>query len=72
MDIFILVLLFVLVYIFGGGKHLPFTVPMMVHAGPLAYTEWKAPCHLTVRQGSGAGELAVSRGGIGGEHRKGL
>ena len=39
---------------FGGGKHPPPTVPPMQHAGPLAYTERKAPCHRTLRQGSRA------------------
>ena len=53
---------------FGGGKHPPPTVPPMQHAGPLAYTERKAPCHRTVLQGIGAGEAAVSRGGIEVEH----
>ena len=49
---------------FGGGKHLPPTVPPMRHAGPLAYTERKANCHRTVIQGSGAREAAVIRGGV--------
>ena len=39
---------------FGGGKPLPPTVPPMRCAGPLAYTEQKATCHCTVRQGGGA------------------
>ena len=49
---------------FGGGKPPPTTVPPMQYAGTLAYTEWKAPCHRTVCQGSGAEEAAVSGGGI--------
>ena len=36
------------------GKHPPPTVPPMRHAGPLAYTEQKAPFQRTVRQGGGA------------------
>ena len=38
---------------FGGGKHPPPTVPPMRHTGPLAYTERKLYCHLTMRQRSG-------------------
>ena len=53
---------------FGVGKPPPPTVPPIQHAGPLAYTEQKAPCHCTVRQGSGAIEAAVSGGGFEGEH----
>ena len=53
---------------FGGGKPPPPTVPPMRHAVPLAHTERKSPCHLTVLQGSGAKEAAVSGGGIEGEH----
>ena len=34
---------------FGGWKPPPRTVPPMQHAVPLTYTEWKAPCHCTVR-----------------------
>ena len=56
----------------GGGKPPPPTVPLMRHAGPLAYTEQKAPCHRTVHQGSGSKEAAVSRGGIEGDHGEGL
>ena len=57
---------------FGGGKPPPPTVPPMRHAGPLAYTERKAPCHRTVRQGSRAKEAAVSGGGFEGEHGEGI
>ena len=53
---------------FVGGKPPPPTVPSMQHNGTLAYTEWKSPCHCTVRQGSGAKEAAVSGGGIEEEH----
>ena len=53
---------------FGGGKPPAPTVPPMRHAGPLSYTERKAPCHRTVRQGSGAKEAAVIGGGFDGEH----
>ena len=56
----------------GGGKPPPPTVNPMRNAGILAYTEWKAPCHCTVRQGSGAKEAAVSGGGAEGEHIEGL
>ena len=49
---------------FGGGKPPPPPVTPMRHAGPRAYTERKAPCHRTVRQGSGAKEAEVSGGGI--------
>ena len=42
------------------------------HDGPLDYTEQKAPCHRTVRQGIGAKEAAVSGVLIDGEHREGL
>ena len=48
---------------FGGGKPPPPTVPPMRHAGPPAYTERKAPCNRTVRQGMGAKEAAASGGG---------
>ena len=58
--------------LFGEGKPLPPTVPLMRHGGPLAYTKQKAPCHRTVRQGSRSKEAAVSRGGVEGEHREGL
>ena len=57
---------------FGGGKHPPPTMPLMQHAGALAYTERKAPCYRTVFQGSGAEETAVIGGEIEGEHREGL
>ena len=57
---------------FGGGKHTPPTVTLMRHAGPLAYTEQKSPCHRTVREGSGLEKAAVSGGGIEGEHGEGL
>ena len=53
---------------FGGEKPPPPTVPPTRHAGPMAYTEQKAPCHRTVRYGSGAEEAAVSGGGVEGEH----
>ena len=53
---------------FGGGKLPPPTVPPMRHAGTLSYTELKAPCHRTVRQGGGAKEAAVIGGGFDGEH----
>ena len=53
---------------FGLGKHPPPTVPPMRHACHLLYTEQKAPCHCTVRQGSRAEEKAVSGGVIEGEH----
>ena len=56
---------------FGGGKPPPPTVPLMRHAGPLAYTERKAPCHHTVHQGSVAKEVAVSGGVIEGDHQGG-
>ena len=55
---------------FGGGKPPPPTVPPMLHAGPLVYTEQKSPCHRTVRQRSGAKEAAVSGGGIEGEYKE--
>ena len=35
----------------------------MRHAGPLACSEQKAPCHRPVRQGGGA-EEKVDRGGV--------
>ena len=57
---------------FGGGKPPPSTVPLMQHSGPLTCVERKAPCHRTVRQGGGAEEKAVSRGGIEGELGEGL
>ena len=57
---------------FLGGKPPPPTVPLMRHAGPLEYTERKAPCHRTVRLGSRAIEYAVSGGGVAGERGKGL
>ena len=57
---------------FGGGKPPPPTVPLMQHAGPPVYTKRKAPCHFTVRQGSGAKEAAASGGGAEGELREGL
>ena len=57
---------------YGGGKHLPPTVPLMGHAGPPAGTKQKAPCHRIVRQGSGAKEAAASGGGAEGELREGL
>ena len=44
-----------------GGKQPPTTVTPMGHAGPLLYNERKAPCHRTVRHGSGAEEAAVIR-----------
>ena len=47
----------------GGGKPPPPTVPLMRHAGPLADTERKAPCHISVCQVSGAKETAASGGG---------
>ena len=57
---------------FGGGKHPPPMVPPMRYAGPLAYTEQNAPCHHTVRQGSGEEEAAVSGVRIKGYHGEGL
>ena len=57
---------------FGGGKYPLPTVTRMQHAGPLAYTEQKAPCHRTVRQGSGIEGAEVSGVGIEGEHGEGL
>ena len=57
---------------FGGGKPPPPTVPLMQHAGPLAYVEHKAPCHRTVCQGGEAEEKAVSGEGVKGELREGL
>ena len=57
---------------FGGGKPSPPMVTPMQHAGTLAYTERKAPCHRTVRQGGGSKEMAVSGGGIEREHGEGL
>ena len=44
----------------------------MRHAVPLACVEQKPPCHRTVRQGGGAEEKAVSRGGIEEELGEGL
>ena len=38
----------------GGGKPPPPMVHPMPHVGPPAGTERKAPCHSSVRQGSGA------------------
>ena len=57
---------------FGGGKYPPPTVTLVRHAGPLACVERRAPFHLTVLQGGGAEEKAVSRGGIEEEIREGL
>ena len=57
---------------FGGGKPPPPTVPLMQHAGPPVYTKRKAPCHFTVRQGSGAKEAAASGGGAEREHGEGF
>ena len=57
---------------FGGGNPPPLTVPLMRHAGPLAYTERKAPCHRTVHQGGGPKGAAASRGGAEGDHGEGL
>ena len=37
----------------GGGKYLPPTIHLMRHAGPPMSTERQAPCHSSVRQGSG-------------------
>ena len=56
----------------GGRKHPPPTVPLIRHDDLLAYTERKAPCHHTVRQGSRAEEAAVSGGGIDRDHGEGL
>ena len=57
---------------FGGGKHpIPMVNPMW-HSGTLAYTEWKAHHHRTVRHWIGAEEAAVSEGVIKGEHGEGL
>ena len=53
----------------GNPSH---TVPLIRHAGPLASTERKGPCHRTVRQMRGVEEVAVSRGGIEGDHGEGL
>ena len=50
----------------------PPTVPLMRHSGPLARTEWQAPCYSSVRQGSGVKEAAVSGGGAKGELVEGL
>ena len=47
-------------------------VPPMQHAGPLLYTEQKAPWHQTVREGSRSKEVAVSGGGVKEEHVEGL
>ena len=44
----------------------------MQHAGPPAGTERQAPCHSSVRQGSGAEEAAASGGGSKGELGDGL
>ena len=44
----------------------------MQHAGPPAGTERQAPCHSSVRQGSGAEEAAASGGGSEGELGDGL
>ena len=57
---------------FGVGKHPPPTVPPIRHAGPLAYTDRKSPCHHTVRQGSGLEEAVISGGVIEVEHGEGL
>ena len=48
---------------FGVGKPPPPKVHLMRHAGPLAGTERQAPCHSSVRQGSGAEEEVASGGG---------
>ena len=53
---------------FVGGKPPPHTVPLMLHAGPLEYTERKAPYHCIERHGNGSKEAMVSGGGIEGEH----
>ena len=45
---------------FGGGKPSATKVPPMQHSGPMACVSWKAPFHLTLRQGGGAEEKAVS------------
>ena len=39
----------------------------MQNAGPPAGTEWKAPYHVSVQQGSGSIEAAASVGGAEGE-----
>ena len=57
---------------FGGGKPPPTTMPKMRNSVTLACVERKAPFHLTVFQGGGAEEKAVSGGGIEGEIGEGL
>ena len=56
----------------GERKHHPLRVSLMRNSDHLAYTEQKAPCHCTVRQGIRAEEAAVSGGGIEGDHREPL
>ena len=51
----------------GGGKPTPPTVNPMRHAGPPSGTEWQAPCHRSVRQGSGEKEAEARGGGSEGE-----
>ena len=53
---------------FGRGKPPPPMESPMQHDVPLEYTEWKATCHRTVRQGGGAKEAVVSGGGVEGDH----
>ena len=57
---------------YGGGKPPPPTVHPMRHSGHPAGTERQAPCHSSVRQGSGAKETAASGGGNEGELGEGL
>ena len=52
---------------FGGGKPLQPTVPQMQHAGPLVYSNWKAPFYRPVLQGCEAEEKSSSGGGTAGE-----
>ena len=48
---------------FVGRKPPPPTVPPMQHYVTPACTECKAPCHCTMRHGSGVKEAVASRGG---------
>ena len=55
-----------------GGKPPPIMVHPMRNSGPPVGTEQQAPCHLSVRQGSGAEEAAASVGGAEGDLGEGL
>ena len=56
----------------GGGKPPPSTVQPIQHDGPPTGPKQQAPCHSSVRQGSGAEEAAASGGGAWGELVEGL